>query len=195
VAKSFGKDRPGGERLANIVGALALALADQLAVATEVAAGHIAAAPAALVALHDLLAGRSIDDLRRAVGLTHSGTVRLVDRLVADGLAQRRPSADGRAVAVALTPQGRRLARRTMAARRAALADVLDVLNPRECAQLTAITEKLVGVVAAHRLRAHAAGHEPPGGWLCRLCDPDACERPDGRCPAASAAAQWTNNE
>lgn len=172
-----------------MVGALVLALADELAAATEGAAGHTAAGPAALVALQDLLAGRSVDQLRRAVGLTHSGGVRLVDRLVGDGLVRRRPGPDARSVALALTARGRRLADRTTAARGAVLADTLAVLDARERSQLTAITEKLVAAVVARRLEVRHRGEEPAGGWLCRLCDPEACGRPDGRCPAAQAAA------
>ena len=178
------------ERLANVLGAFALAVSDEVEAATARAAGHTGAGPAALVALSDLAAGRSVDDLRRAVGLTHSGGVRVVDRLVGDGLAERRPGPDGRSVALALTPAGRRLAGEVRDARRAALHEALDVLDDRERAALSAILDKAVGALVARRLEARAAGAIPPGGWLCRLCDTVACERPQGRCPAANAAAR-----
>jgi DNA-binding MarR family transcriptional regulator len=178
----------GDARLANVLGAFALALADELEAVTGRAAGHAGAGPAAVVALSELLAGRSVDDLRRAVGLTHSGGVRVVDRLVADGLAERRRGADGRSVALALTPRGRRLAGRVQEARRSTLHEVLDALDDVERAQLAAILDKLVGAVVATRLEARAAGVDPPGGWLCRLCDPLACGRSEGHCPAANAA-------
>jgi MarR family transcriptional repressor of emrRAB len=180
------------DRLVNIVGALALALSDAVGSATHEASGHGGAAPAALVSLLDLLDGRSIDDLRHAIDVTHSGGVRLLDRLVRDGLAQRRAGADARSIAVVLTPRGRRLARRTQEARRAALADALDVLDDREQAQLTAIAEKLVRTVVSTRLDDRSSGTEPAGGWLCRMCDPVACGRPHGTCPAASAALDWS---
>lgn len=184
--------RVAGERLANVLGAFALAVSDELEAATEQAAGHTGAGPAALVALSDLLAGRSVDDLRRAVGLTHSGGVRVVDRLVGDGLAERRPGPDGRSVALALTPAGRRLAREVGGARQAALQQVLAVLDEGEQAALSAILDKLVAGVVGRRLEARRAGATPPGGWLCRLCDPAACERSEGRCPAATAALRAT---
>jgi DNA-binding MarR family transcriptional regulator len=177
------------QHLANVVGALATALDDSVTVATESATGLTGAAPAALVALHDLLHGRSVDDLRRAVDLTHSGAVRLVDRLVADGLAARRAGADGRSVAVVLTARGRRLARAALDARRAVLGDALDVLDPLERVQLTGIVERMVTGVVERRLAGRAAGHDPAGGWLCRQCDPTACGRPEGHCPAATAAS------
>jgi DNA-binding MarR family transcriptional regulator len=177
------------EQLANVLGAFALAVSDELEAATAQAAGHTGAGPAALAALSDLLAGRSVDDLRRAVGLTHSGGVRVVDRLVADGLAERRPGADGRSGALALPPAGRRLAGDVRDARRAALQRTLDVLDHGERAALAAMLDKLVAGVVERRLEARRAGAVPPGGWLCRLCDSGACQRPEGNCPAANAAA------
>lgn len=177
------------ERLANVLGAFALAVSDELEAATAQAAGHTGAGPAALVALSDLLAGRSVDELRRAVGLTHSGGVRVVDRLVGEGLAERRPGPDGRTVALALTPAGRRLAGDVRHARQASLRRVVEVLDDGEQAELSAILDKLVAGAVGRRLEARAAGATPPGGWLCRLCDTVACQRPEGRCPAANAAA------
>jgi MarR family transcriptional repressor of emrRAB len=168
------------EHLGNVLGAFALALADEIDDGTG---------RAALVSLSDLLAGRSVDDLRRAVGLTHSGGVRLVDRLVGDGLVERRPGADGRSVALSLTQRGRRAASGALGERRSSIDAVLAALDDRERAQLTTILDKLVGAVVVGRLAARAAGVSPPGGWLCRLCDPVACERAAGRCPAATAAA------
>ena len=172
------------ERLANVLGAFVLALADDIEAATVAAAGHTGAGPAALVALTELLAGRSVDDLRRAVGITHSGGVRLVDRLVGDGLAERRPGADGRSVALGLTAKGRRLAEQIRDARRSTVAGVLSALGEEERGQLTAILDKLVAAEVARRLR-----ERPANGWMCRLCDPVACERSEGRCPAATAAS------
>jgi MarR family transcriptional repressor of emrRAB len=178
------------DRLANVLGAFALAVSDEVEAATAQAAGHTGAGPAALVALSDLLAGRSVDDLRRAVGVTHSGGVRVVDRLVGDGLAERRPGADGRSVALALTPVGRRLAVRVRDARQATLQQALAVLDDSEQAALGDLLDKLVAGVVGRRLEARAAGATPPGGWLCRLCDPVACERAAGHCPAAGAATR-----
>lgn len=183
------------DRLANVLGAFAVALADEIDAGTE---------RAALVSLSDLLAGRSVDDLRRAVGLTHSGGVRLVDRLVGEGLAERRPGADGRSVALVLTARGRRLASGVRDGRRSTIHGILSVLDDRERAQLAPILDKLVGAVVAGRLdagrslvpgrRDGRAGVVPPGGWLCRLCDPVACERAEGHCPAATVAAARTRS-
>ena len=101
-------------------------MADRMREATESAASHGAAGPAALTALDEFLGGRSMDDLRRVLGLTHSGAVRLVDRLAADGCVERRAGADGRSVALVLTAKGRRVARRVRAARAEALESVAE---------------------------------------------------------------------
>ena len=170
-------------RLANVLGALALALVDGMDVATE---------RAAVVALSQFLDGRSIDDLRGVVGLTHSGAVRLVDRLVAGGLVARRPGADGRSVALVLTEEGRRQAAEAREARLSTLHDVVAVLDDRERQAFAGILEKLVGPVVSRRLEAWAAGLDPPGGWMCRLCDFVACERDEGSCPVANAARAWS---
>jgi MarR family transcriptional repressor of emrRAB len=101
---------------------------------------HGGSVPAALAALHGLADGRSIDVLAKTVGLTHSGAVRLVDRLAAAGLADRRVGVDGRAVALQLTPEGRREARRVLARREAAIEQVLAPLTAAERAALPAST-------------------------------------------------------
>jgi DNA-binding MarR family transcriptional regulator len=176
-------------REANLLGALALGVADEVAAATADSAAAGGAAPAALVALHEFLGGRTMDELRSAIGLTHSGAVRLVDRLADTGLVERRPGADGRTVAVVLTPRGRRAAQRTMAARAAVIDELLDRLAPAERTALVPLLERLVGAVTERRLAARLSGRPPTGGWLCRLCDFAACGRPGGRCPTQQTAA------
>jgi len=81
---------------------------------------------AVLTALETFADGASIDALRRVLGLSHSGGVRIVKRLEAEGLVAREPDpADGRAVRLHLTGAGEREARRLLAARQAALTPLL----------------------------------------------------------------------
>src|ERR1700674_913888 len=87
---------PSDPRLVNILASFAVALADGIREATEAAAGMTGAAPAALVALDQFLAGCPTEDLAQVTGLTHSGAVRLVDRLVDAGLVERRAGRDAR---------------------------------------------------------------------------------------------------
>jgi DNA-binding MarR family transcriptional regulator len=154
-------------RTANLLGALALVLADEMQEAAAAVAGHGASGPAALVLLGDLAGGASVEELRRALGLTHSGTVRLVDRLVAGGLVERRVGGDARSLSLHLSPSGRRVARRVLAARETVLERALIALEPRQHVQFDALLEAVLREVATPRPR------------VCRLCDTAAC----GRCP------------
>jgi len=161
----------------NALGALALEVTRRVQEAGEAASPHGASVPAALTALHGLTAGQSIDALRRVLGLTHSGAVGLVDRLAAAGLVERRVGSDGRSVALQLTPDGRRAARRVLARREAAIETVLAPLTARERADLVRLHERLLGsMTGAQHDRRRA----------CRLCDVDACGRD---CPTRASAS------
>src|SRR4051812_26008055 len=151
-------------------------------------AGLDGSAPAALVALLDFTPHGSVRALSRVVGLTHSGAVRLVDRLVRAGYVERGAGADARSLTIALTPAGRELAERVRAARERALRAATAGLTTAQRAALGEICEQLVGDLTRERLAQRASGEEPAGGALCRYCDFGACGRPQGRCPAARAA-------
>ena len=152
----------------NALGALALEVARRVQEAGEAASPYGASVPAALTALHGLTGGQSIDALRKVVGLTHSGAVRCVDRLAAVGLVERRVGADGRAVALQLTPEGRRAARRVLARREAAIEAALAPLSARERSELTRLHERLL---------AHLTEGQQERRRVCRLCDVEACGR------------------
>ena len=158
----------------NVLGALGLVLADRLAESAERAGGQSAAA--ALVTLYSTRAGVRIDGLARVVGLSHSGAVRLVDRLAADGLVERRRGADQRSAALHLTPVGRRAARRVLAERQSAMHSVLSLLTDDQRGQLADLSESVLRELA----QAPAAEAR-----LCRLCDLDGCGRSSGDCPVA----------
>jgi hypothetical protein len=99
LTRSTSNSRPDGDAAAliNRVGALLLVAHDSLAEAEGRAMGRGAQAPAALVALREFLEDATIQQLSDVIGLTHSATVRLVDRLVADGYVLRQGSGrDGR---------------------------------------------------------------------------------------------------
>ena len=161
----------------NVIGALAVVLGDRLRDATEEASGMGGALPAALSALHEWAGGRTIETLAGALRLSHSRTVRVVDRLEADGLATRtRDPADGRGVLVHLTPAGHRAGRRVLEARAAALEEAVADVDRGE---LAAIAEQLLARATTSRRAA---------GTICRLCDSHACGHHEGRCPVTRAA-------
>jgi DNA-binding MarR family transcriptional regulator len=130
--------------------------------------------------LHQFLDRPTLDHLRQVLGLTHSGAVRLIDRLSAAGLVTRGPGGDGRSRSVVLTEEGRQAAERVSAARAAALTDVLEVLSPDERTTLHSLMGRVMAAVVRDK---------DGGAWICRLCDLDACGRAEGQCPTANAAA------
>jgi DNA-binding MarR family transcriptional regulator len=168
-------------RTENLLGTLSLAIADRMRDGLTGAAATADTDATALSALDQFLDGATIDLLRQVLGLTSSGTVRLVDRLAAAGYVRRGrlggDGADGRATAVTLTPAGRRAARKVTGARQAVLHDALAALSEPE--------REVFGELAGRML---AAMIRPAGAtrWMCRLCDLEACGRPRGECPVAA---------
>ena len=84
------------DRTANLLGVVGLAVADRIEDVARDTLGRVGETPAALVVIgHGT--GLSNDGLRSILGLSHPGTVRLIDRLVADGLVERSEGKDRRA--------------------------------------------------------------------------------------------------
>jgi len=163
------------ERAANLLGAHALVATDRMRRAT----GMEISSAAVLSALETFADGASIDELRRVLGLSHSGGVRIVRRLASRGLVAREPDPeDRRTVRLHLTAEGRRAARRVIAARQEALGELLAPLGRRETAELERLLERLLAAVTHDREAANR---------ICRLCEPDVCGHPD-RCPVTQAA-------
>lgn len=159
-------------RLANLLGVTALAAVDRLGPPVNDEAGHGGGAAGALVHLH-AWPGESVESLRRVLGISQPATVRTVNRLVADGLLERRPGPDRRTASLVLTGAGRAAAERVLAARAAALQDFLEPLDDHERARLLPLLERLTASLAQDR-----------GGAVrvCRLCDRGSCCR-SAPCP------------
>jgi DNA-binding MarR family transcriptional regulator len=167
------------ERAANLLGALGFAVRDRVTVAITESAGGAASDATALSALLHFLDDPRIDQLAQVLGLSSSGTVRLVDRLQGLGLVERSAGDDARATTVTVTAAGRARAEEVSRARTEALERALAPLSPAERDQFAVLAGKiLVGIMF------------PPGafGWMCRLCDTGRCGRPEGHCPVAQAA-------
>jgi DNA-binding MarR family transcriptional regulator len=119
-----------------------------------------------------------VDHLRKIVGLSAAGTTRLVDKLQADGLIERRASlADGRSRAVTLTRAGSRSADAVLKARRTVYANALAVLSVRERKQLERMLDAMLTALTPDRATCE---------MTCRLCDIAAC--PQDVCPVELAA-------
>lgn len=175
-------------RLTNLLNAVALGLNDAFEAAAEDQSLDMKAATA-LVALLDFTPSDSVRRLSQVIGLTHSGTVRLVDRLAAAGFVRRGAGDDMRSLKVALTPEGRLKALGVRRRRESAAMSALAGLSRAQCDQLTRVCEAIIVNTTTQRLAIRASGGAPAGGALCRLCDFGACGRASGRCPAASTAA------
>lgn len=167
------------DRTANVLGALSLAVTDRTSAAVGDAAGQSDSAAVALSALHHFLDDPTVDRLRQVLGLTPSGTVRLVDRLQEAGHVTRRPGPDGRSVSLRLTASGRRAAERVTAARTEVLQDALADLDAAERQAL----DDLVSRVIIGLMRGPGATR-----WMCRLCDTSTCRGAPGGCPVTNAA-------
>ncbi len=164
-------------RDANVVGAYVLAAGEAVRHATEEVAGGSGALTSALVTVV-LFPGERVDALRRVVGLSPSGVVRGVDRLVAAGLVERRGgSGDAREVLLHPTRRGVRIAERILSARARAVDQLLGCLSSRERAELMRLFEKLLTALPSDREATRR---------ICRLCDHPACER--SWCPISEGA-------
>lgn len=175
-------------RLENLLASLSLNLAEEAVTALERASGLTGSATAGLLALEEFLNHSHIGRLAAALGLTHSGAVRLVSQLEAEGLATRRVGPDRRRVEVRLTVRGRARARAARAARDAILRDTASSLDDDEAATLEGLLTKLVEARVTARVAGRREGKST--AWWCRTCDFTACGRPEGRCPAQATAAR-----
>lgn len=150
---------------ANLLGVVGLAVAERIDTAARQILSHAGETPAAVVVIGYGL-GPSNEQLRRILGLSHPGAVRLVDRLVADGLVERRDGRDKRAIALYLTERGHTLRGALLEGRLAALRPLLLPLTGAEQHTLASLLHKLLASMETTDLERCT---------LCRLCDDRAC--------------------
>jgi DNA-binding MarR family transcriptional regulator len=172
---------PAIDQTANLLGALALMIADRMADAMADAGGRPESAAATLCALLHFLDRPSVDLLRQVLGLTSSGTVRLVDRMAESGFVERGPGNDGRSTSVALTEAGQAAAQRVAAARADVLGGALAGLSAADRDAL----RRILGTMLVGLMRGPGAVR-----WMCRLCDTGACRGAEGGCPVGNAARE-----
>jgi len=158
-------------RTANLLGALSTEIAGRL---EHQLRQHPNATDSAVAALNVIgfYEGCSNGALSRALQLSHTATVRLVDKLEAAGLVESHAGTDRRSVALHLTSRGRAKARKLVEERCIALREYVELLTPKQRAQLDDIAEILLRGLTQS---AAEADH------ICRLCDSIAC--PPDHCP------------
>jgi MarR family transcriptional repressor of emrRAB len=163
-------------RTTNLLGALMIGLHDHLSNRIAQESELSGDGPAALVAIaHD--EGRTVEFLRRTLSLSHSWTVRVVEKLEQAGLVVKKAAADKRAVALFLTDQGKRKAQSILRARRRCLDEVLAALPAKDQKKLTPMLERMLTALTSDDDSAEA---------ICKLCEVDVC--PQNRCPVTLAA-------
>ena len=165
-------------RGANLLGAFVVAVHDQMLQCLEREDAIAPQAAAALIVI-GFNAGRSVDFLSGALQLSHSGCVRLVDKLEQSALVERREGKDRRVVQLYLTDLGQRRMQNVLRSRRKYLDSLLQSLNVKEQKQLTGMIETMLFDITTGDEHAEA---------MCRYCDEGAC--PQEHCPITLAAAR-----
>ncbi|OMU76312.1 hypothetical protein AQ780_30445, partial [Burkholderia pseudomallei] len=166
-------------RTLNIFGALALALTDRITAGAK-AVVHLHGNAASVLVLITNHPGESFDTIQRALGLTHSGAVRLIDKLEAARLVERRRNEnDARAVTLWATPHGAQTATTVLAARAQVLEPLLARTSNADRKVITAFLEAALAELTDNKDRALS---------ICRFCEEGRC-RPLG-CPVENAASR-----
>jgi DNA-binding MarR family transcriptional regulator len=150
---------------ANLLGVVGLAVAQRIEKAGRDILSHAGETPAAVVVIGYGL-GPSNEQLRGILNLSHPGAVRLVDRLVSDGLVERRGGRDKRTIALYLTEQGLAFRERLLKERLAVIRPLLTPLTEAEQQLLAALLHKVLSSMETTDLQRCN---------LCRLCDDRVC--------------------
>jgi MarR family transcriptional repressor of emrRAB len=151
--------------IANLLGAVSLAVMDRIEEGARRIVGRGGETPAALVVI-GYGKGLSNDRLRKILRLSHSGCVRLVDRLVFDGLVERQPGRNAREVALHLTIAGVEARDGLLASRIAASKSILGSLSASEAKQLSSLLHKLLKRQDTSELDRFT---------ICRMCHDEVC--------------------
>lgn len=153
------------DQTSNLLGVVGLLVSSSIERSAQEILKHSGETPAALVVIgYDL--GPTNEQLRNILGLSHSGTVRLVDRLVADGLVKRREGSDKREIALYATKKGKALRERILEERLLSVRPLLDTLTKTEQDSLGALLHKMLSSLETTDLERQS---------LCRLCDNRVC--------------------
>jgi MarR family transcriptional repressor of emrRAB len=161
------------DRLAQLLGVVALAATDRFRGTVEESLGRGGASAAALVHL-DAHPGEPVGALAEVLGVSQPAVVKIADRLAVDGLLERRPGHDRRTIALHLTPAGRRAAARVLVDRAGELGEMVRVLDATERRHLERLLERVVAALADDWFEALRT---------CRLCDRAACYDAGANCP------------
>ena len=158
------------ERLANLLGAAALAIEERVSRAVA-DAGVSREEASVLVTLHGT-PGLTIREVSQILGMSHPGAVRLILRLGRHGAVEKRAGRDKREAHLLLTAAGRDLVEKILRAREEALVSPVAGIDPQNRGPFESGLEELLRTLVTTDLDTFR---------ICRLCDEDACDQE--RCP------------
>ena len=153
------------DKIANMLGALSVVLADGMREAIDEALDVTGETAAAIVTL-GANPGLTVGKLARALGLSHSGAVRLADRLAHERLLERVPGKDSREVTLRLTRDGEQARITALRQRERVLHAAMAHLSHRDIENLGLCLDKMLRGL----LTKAGADYR-----FCRLCDEDSC--------------------
>ena len=156
-------------QLINLMGAVAIAIADCIQTAAAETTGHSASFPAALVII-DRYPTITVDLLGQYLQLSQSGAARLVERLVHQQLVERQRGDDRRFVQLQLTSAGHDMVQEIQQTKFEAVSNLLKPLTTQEQQQLLSLLAKLA---------VQSSVTEIAEEYICRFCDVHACPLPD----------------
>lgn len=155
----------GQRRLGNLLGALALALADEIRQAMEEELGMTGSAAAALLMV-DIEDDVTVERIARQLHLAQPTMVRTIALLEEQGLVRKERVADRRVRRLSLTSKGRQKVVRLLERRGRILARYVDALAPGEQTTLGQALEKLLPAAVRQEAQKYV---------ICRLCDEAVC--------------------
>lgn len=164
------------DRLANLLGAAALAVTDEM-VNDAVGSSQLNTSQATALTVLRGESGLSITELSKRLGLHQSACTRVVNSLETTGLVERRHSF-GKWIVVHLTGQGIRVAEQILKTRGQSLAGVLEHLDDQTRVALADGLEKLLTGLY-DQIRS--------SDRICRMCDRPSCTPEGSVCPVGAA--------
>jgi DNA-binding MarR family transcriptional regulator len=163
--------------IANRLGALALKISDGILDSFSKLADPGSTDAAGLIVIHTYFPPITVGRLAGILQLSHSGTVRLVDRLEQRHLLERSQGKDARSVTLKLTPPGLEQVQHILCLRQKQLLRLLGHLEDREVEELGRLISKLLASEAVTVEQAYRT---------CRYCDGAICTA--SGCPVEQSA-------
>lgn len=170
-------------RLNNLLGAFAVALADNIERTASESTLLAEPLPAALIQIGSF-SGSSSESLAKSLALSQSATTRVIQRLQEKGLISIETAAhDRRVKELTLTDLGQRQRSAALEARAQVIAAMMALLSGEEKTLLVNILERVFPVIVPDRSASD---------FTCRYCDADSC--PQSCCPAEPESDIWKLN-